>query len=46
MRAFDLAVTAWGILEAGELTGKYNRESSEPKRSSQASSKSLAVAES
>ena len=44
-RAFDLAVTAWGILEAGELTGKYNRESSEPKRSSQASSKSLAVAE-
>jgi aryl-alcohol dehydrogenase-like predicted oxidoreductase len=44
-RALDLAVAAWGILEAGELTGKYNRENSEPKRSSQASSKSLAVAE-
>jgi aryl-alcohol dehydrogenase-like predicted oxidoreductase len=31
-RALGLAVTPWGLLEGGELTGKYNQESDEPKR--------------
>jgi aryl-alcohol dehydrogenase-like predicted oxidoreductase len=31
-RAFEMAVTPWGLLEGGELTGKYNSPSSEPKR--------------
>src|SRR3972149_6319310 len=30
--AFDMAFLAWGLLEAGELTGKYNTGSPEPKR--------------
>jgi len=40
----DMAVTAWGLLEGGELTGKYNKPTSEPKRSDDTSSqiKSLA----
>lgn len=32
-RALDLSFLAWGMLEGGELTGKYNTPSSEPKRS-------------
>jgi aryl-alcohol dehydrogenase-like predicted oxidoreductase len=43
--AFDLAVLAWGILEAGELTGKYNEPSSEPKRNQQPSARNLKLAE-
>lgn len=43
--AFDMAFTPWGLLEGGELTGKYNLESDEPKRSRRASSTSLALAE-
>ena len=35
-RALDLAVMPWGLLEAGELTGKYNEPSSEPKRNRKA----------
>lgn len=31
-QALDLAVTPWGILSGGVLTGKYNRESSAPRR--------------
>jgi aryl-alcohol dehydrogenase-like predicted oxidoreductase len=42
--AFDMAFTPWGVLEGGELTGKYNQETTEPKRSSQASSTALALA--
>jgi aryl-alcohol dehydrogenase-like predicted oxidoreductase len=32
-RAFDMTFLGWGALEGGELTGKYNLPSSEPKRS-------------
>lgn len=31
--ANDMSVLAWGVLEGGELTGKYNIPSAEPKRS-------------
>jgi aryl-alcohol dehydrogenase-like predicted oxidoreductase len=31
-RSLDLAVGAWGLLEGGELTGKYTTGSKEPKR--------------
>jgi aryl-alcohol dehydrogenase-like predicted oxidoreductase len=31
-RTLDLAVAAWGLLEGGELTGKYSSGSNEPKR--------------
>jgi aryl-alcohol dehydrogenase-like predicted oxidoreductase len=44
-RAFDMAVTPWAILEGGELTGKYNREGSEPKRYDTAGARTLALAE-
>ena len=44
-RAFDIAVAAWGLLEGGELTGKYNRLSSEPKRSDSAGDKNKTLAE-
>lgn len=43
-RGLDLAVLAWGVLEGGELTGKYNSPTSEPKRSNQASEKNKALA--
>ncbi|HMN31256.1 MAG TPA: aldo/keto reductase [Caldilineaceae bacterium] len=36
-RTFDLAVCAWGLLEGGALTGKYNQTSAEPKRYQDAS---------
>jgi aryl-alcohol dehydrogenase-like predicted oxidoreductase len=32
-QALDMSFLAWGALEGGELTGKYNSPSSEPKRS-------------
>jgi aryl-alcohol dehydrogenase-like predicted oxidoreductase len=44
-RAFDMAVTAWGLLEGGELTGKYNKPGDEPKRSESASPRIIALAE-
>lgn len=31
-RALGLAVTTWGLLEGGVLTGKYNQTSEEPRR--------------
>jgi aryl-alcohol dehydrogenase-like predicted oxidoreductase len=31
--AFDMTFLPWGLLEGGELTGKYNSASDEPKRS-------------
>jgi len=31
--AFDMTFLPWGVLEGGELTGKYNSTSDEPKRS-------------
>jgi aryl-alcohol dehydrogenase-like predicted oxidoreductase len=44
-RAFDLAVLAWGVLEAGELTGKYNQPSEEPKRNERPAPKNLKLAQ-
>lgn len=44
-RAFDMAVLAWGVLEAGELTGKYNRENSEPKRNERIGDRNRRLAE-
>ena len=44
-RALDLAVTPWGLLEGGELTGKYNQPTSEPKRSDDTSPKIKSLAE-
>jgi len=44
-RACDMGVLAWGVLEAGELTGKYNRESSEPKRNRSVGEMNKALAE-
>jgi aryl-alcohol dehydrogenase-like predicted oxidoreductase len=32
-RAFGMGILPWGILEGGELTGKYNSPSIEPRRS-------------
>jgi len=44
-RALDMAFTPWGMLEGGELTGKYNLPSKEEKRSTDTSPriKSLAT---
>lgn len=44
-RALDMAFTPWGMLEGGELTGKYNAPSKEAKRSKDTSPriKSLAT---
>jgi aryl-alcohol dehydrogenase-like predicted oxidoreductase len=44
-RATDMAVTTWGILEGGELTGKYNSPSAEPRRSERASQRTMSLAE-
>ena len=44
-RAFEMAVTPWGLLEGGELTGKYNAPSSEPKRSESADERNKSLAE-
>lgn len=44
-KTFDLAVTPWGLLEGGELTGKYNQPTNEPKRSSDTSDKVKSLAE-
>lgn len=40
----DIAVTTWGVLGGGELTGKYSQPSDEPTRYEQASEKSLSLA--
>jgi len=44
-RALDLAVTPWGIIGGGVLTGKYNSDSSDPKRYEGTSEKALKMAE-
>jgi aryl-alcohol dehydrogenase-like predicted oxidoreductase len=44
-RSFDMAVTPWGLLEGGELTGKYNTPSPEPKRSQDADEGNKKLAE-
>jgi aryl-alcohol dehydrogenase-like predicted oxidoreductase len=44
-RAFEMAVTPWGLLEGGELTGKYNSPSSEPKRYENADERNKTLAE-
>ena len=36
-QALDMAYLPWGILEGGEITGKYNSASDEPRRSSDTS---------
>jgi aryl-alcohol dehydrogenase-like predicted oxidoreductase len=41
----DMAVLAFAVLEGGELTGKYNRATPEPKRSDEASQRGMALAE-
>jgi aryl-alcohol dehydrogenase-like predicted oxidoreductase len=40
-----MPILAWGVLEGGELTGKYNRPGSEPRRSREANPKALSLAE-
>lgn len=44
-KALDLAVTPWGLLGGGVLTGKYNGKGKEPKRYESASEKALALAD-
>ena len=43
-RDFGLAVLAFGLLEGGELTGKYNRPTPDPRRHDQASARGKALA--
>ncbi len=43
-QAMDMSYLAWGILEGGELTGKYNSASDEPKRSEDTSERIKAIA--
>lgn len=43
-KAHDMSVLAWGVLEGGELTGKYNSPTDEPKRSSDTSEKIKKIA--
>lgn len=43
-RDFGLAALAFGLLEGGELTGKYNRPTPDPKRHDQASARGKALA--
>jgi aryl-alcohol dehydrogenase-like predicted oxidoreductase len=42
--AFDMAILTWGVLEAGELTGKYNQPTGEPTRSKEADPRNKALA--
>jgi len=42
--SLEMAFTPWGILEGGELTGKYNAPSEEPKRSKDTSPRIKALA--
>jgi aryl-alcohol dehydrogenase-like predicted oxidoreductase len=44
-RDTDMTVLAFAVLEGGELTGKYNRTTAEPKRNDQASERGMALAE-
>ena len=42
--ALDMSFLAWGLLEGGELTGKYNSPSAEPKRSKDTSQRIKTIA--
>lgn len=42
--AMNVTVTAWGLLNGGVLTGKYNSDSDEPKRYDSASEKARQIA--
>lgn len=42
--AHQMSVLAWGVLEGGELTGKYNAPTDEPKRSKDTSERIKSVA--
>jgi aryl-alcohol dehydrogenase-like predicted oxidoreductase len=42
--AFDMTFLPWGLLEGGELTGKYNSASDEPKRSKDTSERIKSIA--
>jgi aryl-alcohol dehydrogenase-like predicted oxidoreductase len=42
--AFEMAVLVWGVLEGGELTGKYNQPGTEPKRSEDTSERTKQLA--
>ncbi len=42
--ALDMTYLAWGILEGGEITGKYNSPSSEPRRSQDTSERLKSIA--
>jgi aryl-alcohol dehydrogenase-like predicted oxidoreductase len=44
-RSVDMAVLAWGVLEHGVLTGKYNRDTAEPRRFESADARSRALAD-
>ncbi|MEW5989419.1 MAG: aldo/keto reductase [Chloroflexota bacterium] len=44
-RTLDMAVLAWGLLEAGELTGKYSKPATEPRRNEKANPRIAALAE-
>lgn len=44
-RSNQLGVLTWGMLEGGELTGKYSQSDAEPRRSAQASARNLAMVE-
>lgn len=44
-KALDIAVTPWGILGSGALTGKYNNDTGEPKRFEEVGEKTLNLAE-
>ena len=43
-QAMEMAYLPWGILEGGELTGKYNSSSDEPKRSKDTSERIKKIA--
>jgi aryl-alcohol dehydrogenase-like predicted oxidoreductase len=42
-RHMGLAVTPWGVLEDGVLTGKYRRKADEPRRNESASERAMAI---
>src|SRR5512142_2483676 len=44
-QALDMTFLGWGLLEGGELTGKYNAPSDEPKRSKDTSERIKSIAE-
>jgi aryl-alcohol dehydrogenase-like predicted oxidoreductase len=42
-KELDLAVTPWGLLEEGALTGKYRRKADEPRRNRSAGKRVMAI---